>query len=191
VCHGDQGIDKAVQRFLAASRRIRTGLEVQRRRIQDGYDNAPSVLEGEPFEWVNVSDMHENDVDYYVYEMGRLRAMVKAMERPFGFPTELGEALKGVRRLGPKTQGHSGSSTHPADNDALDRVATFSAAMEFHDDGSVDYLVDPRYQHHDATIALLDVVEAFLRTKLKETIAANPPGPLDVQIKQRNDPTSR
>lgn len=127
-------MDKAVHRFLSASSRIRTGLNVQRQRIQDDYDNAPRVFKGEPVEWVNVSAMHENDVDYYVYEMGRLRAMVKAMDRPFGFPTELKAALKTFDAVVPRLKDIRDPRTHPADNDALDRVTTFSAAMEFHDE---------------------------------------------------------
>lgn len=181
-------IDRAVDRFLAASSRIRNGLVQQRARILHAEASAPRIDAGSAGEVVNLTGTFENDVDYYVYEMGRLRAMVKAMGRPFGDPKELTEALRTFDKAVPHMKELRDARTHPIDGDRLDDVGTFTAAVRFSRDRKrkVVYLVDPRYHHHDSAMALLDVADAYLRRQLRRALAERPAEPLDVQIAKRN-----
>jgi hypothetical protein len=58
--------------------------------------------------------------------------------------------------------------THPSDDDRLDNVAWFDSVVRLAPSGPVEYLVDPRYQDHDAALelsrALLTYLEAALRS---------------------------
>ena len=54
--------------------------------------------------------------------------------------------------------------THVADNRGADDVIYFGEAVRLRPGGGVEYLVDPRYEHHDALGRLVDAVEAALLT---------------------------
>jgi hypothetical protein len=181
-------LGRAVDRFLASSSRIRRGLTMQRARILCGAADAPRLLPGTTEEVVDLSGTFANDVDYYVYEMGRLRAMVKAMGRPLDDPERLTEALRAFDEAVPHLKDLRDARTHPVDSDRLDDVGTMTAAIRFNVDGKggVVYLVDPRYQHHDAAIALLDAVDEILHRLLRASLRERPAEPLDVQIARRN-----
>jgi hypothetical protein len=56
--------------------------------------------------------------------------------------------------------------THPSDDARLDAVAWFDAVVKLHPDGAVEYLVDPRYEHHDAAVELSRVIREFLEREL-------------------------
>ena len=106
--------------------------------------------------------------------------------KSFGFPEEVDEALKTFDACVPNLVRIRDARTHTADTNQLDRIGTFSAAVELHPDGSVTYLVDPRHRHHEAALALLDVVQNYLRRNLRERIASDPAKSVEEQIHERN-----
>ena len=57
----------------------------QRARLLRDAAEARRLLPDTTDEIVDLTGTFVNDLDYYVYDMGRARAMVKAMGRPFGF----------------------------------------------------------------------------------------------------------
>ncbi|QNN53579.1 hypothetical protein [Nocardioides mesophilus] len=181
-------LDRTVSRFLNATKRIRDGLSVQRGRVQDAYDNAPRVLNGEPHEWVDVSGFHVNDVDYYAYELVRLRDLAKSARRPLGFPPELQDALDAFDIALPRLLAYRHPTTHFTDTPDLDSVMVLSAALETDDDGvSLRVMVDPKSDHdHAAAMALLNVLDEILLERLAQSIADDPAKPLDEQIRIRN-----
>jgi hypothetical protein len=50
----------------------------------------------------------------------------------------------------------------PSDDARLDGVAWFDAVVELRSSGAVEYLVDPRYGHHDAALDLGRVLFRYL-----------------------------
>lgn len=181
-------IDRATDRFLSAAARIRNGLITQRARIMQAAAEAPKLLEGQLGEATNLTDTFENDLDYYIYEMGRARDMAVEMDKPFGHPVEIKDALAAFDEAVPNLKRIRNPRTHPSDDARLDHVGSLSAAVEFAPTypGGVTYLVDPRYQHHDAALALLDVIQAYLRGLLHAAMKERPGESLDIQIACRN-----
>src|SRR4028119_1371460 len=78
-------VDAAVSRFLSATRRIEAGLTQQRDRVLATERTAPTLLD-DPWapQTKNLTGTFANDVDYYIYELGRLRDLV-AVEAPTTF----------------------------------------------------------------------------------------------------------
>lgn len=181
-------LDQAVSRFTLATRRIRDGLKIQRQRIQDAYDAAPKTFEGEPTEWVDVSGLSANDIDYYAYELVRLRKTAEAMQRPLGSPQELVDALEEFAKSFPRLLAYRNATTHFANTPELDNVVVLSSVLEPDDDGvSLRPMVSPlSKESHGAAMTLLNVMDALLQRTLKQSIAADPPKPLDQQIEARN-----
>lgn len=174
---------------MSATRRIRDGLTIQRQRVQDAYDAAPRIFEGEPYEWIEVSGILVNDVDYYTYELVRLWKTAEAMQRPLGFPQELTDAIEEFANSFPRLLAYRNATTHFADTPDLDNVVVLSSALEPDDDRmSLRAIVNPlSEQDHGAALALLTVMDELLTKRLRESIAADPPTPLDEQIKIRNE----
>lgn len=185
-------IDLATSRFLSAAARIRNGLDMQRARITRAAEDAPRLLEGQEGEVTNLTDTFENDLDYYIYEMGRLRDMAEEMAKPFSHPPEIKEALAAFDEAVPELKKHRNARTHPSDDDRLDDVVSLSAAVRLRPvyPGGVTYLVDPRYQHHDAALALLDVIQTYLRGLLQAAAKSRPAEGLSAQIARRNSETA-
>ncbi|MFI5590080.1 hypothetical protein ACIA5G_33885 [Amycolatopsis sp. NPDC051758] len=169
--------DKAASRFLSALRRTGAGLEKQRHRILDRSANAPRILPDSPHEVIDLTGDDGNDLDYYVYELARLRAVGISIIKIFGQPQELLDAQRSFEASIPHLRDIRNPLTHPNDNDELDEVAFFSAVVKLQSDGSAQYLVDPRYQHHDAAVAYHKALTSFLRTCVRDAIAADPPRP--------------
>jgi hypothetical protein len=142
--------DLARSRFLAAVKRIRAGLGLQRSRILDRAAIAPRVLEGSPYEVINLTDTPDNDLDYYAYELGRLQDAAREMAKVFTNPKEVTEALATFDAALPNLRAARNPLTHPSDDARLDNVAWFSALVRLRGNGSVEYLFDPRYGDHDA-----------------------------------------
>lgn len=181
-------LDQAVSRFLSATRRIRDGLDLQRQRIQDAYDAAPRIFEGEPIEWTNVSGMPVNDIDYYAYELVRLWKTAEAMQRPLGFPRDLADAIDEFAKSFPRLLAYRNATTHFANTPDLDDVVVLSSVLEPDNDGtSLRAMVSPLsdYERHAAG-SLLHVMEDLLQRRLQESMAASPPKPLNEQIRIRN-----
>jgi len=170
-------MDRAIDRFLSASSRIRNGLITQRARTMQSEAEAPRYFEGEPHEYVDLSGTFENDLDYYIYEIGRARFIASAMQRPFGYPSVIEEAVAGFDLIVPHAKFIRDARTHPVDDDKLDQVVNLSGAVRLEPKpfGGVTYLVDPRYQHHEAALDLLDAIDTFLREQLRDSMTRNPP----------------
>lgn len=156
-----EDVSRTVERFLAASGRIRQGLAIQRERVESAYNNAPRTTAGGTLEWIEVTGIKGNDLDYYAYEVGRLHDLVEEMLKSFKRPAKLVTALEEFEAAVPKFKQFRNPSTHMGD-DRLDDVITSFAAIRLLANGDADYLVDPRYQQHDAAIELLDFVHKFL-----------------------------
>lgn len=154
---------RARSRYIAGARRIVAGIERQRERIEQRRAGAPRLLEGTPHEAVVFSTDGDNDLDYYVYELARLQDLTREAIKSFGEPQELVDALAAFDAAVPKLREIRNPLTHVKDNAYLDDVAWFDAHIKLNPDGSVEYLVDSRYQHHDAALALGAAVLAYLR----------------------------
>lgn len=178
-------LDKAASRYLNALRRITSGIETQRQRILDRAANAPRLLEGSPYEVTDLSGDPGNDLDYYIYELGRLRHIGVAATKVFGQPQELLDARAAFEAGIPNLKSIRDPLTHPNDTDDLDDVAWFSSVVRVSPDGRSEDLVDPRYGHHDAAMAYSAALTRYLSGRIQVAIAANPPASLKEQIVER------
>lgn len=161
-------LDKSASRFLNALRRTGAGLEVQRERIVRRAATAPRILPGTPWEAADLTGDPGNDLDYYIYELARLQDLGRAVIRVFGSPGPLVEAEEKLGSAIPKLKTIRNPLTHPSDNDELDQVAWFSAVVNLLPDGSVERLVDPRFEQHDAAMAYHEALTMFLRARLRD-----------------------
>lgn len=89
--------------------------------------------------------------------------MIKSLDSP----PELVDALDVFDRALPKLRQARNPLTHPSDDARLDNAAWFSAFVKLHPNGHVEYLFDPRYQDHDAALALADTLIAYLRARIR------------------------
>lgn len=185
MARANRDLDQSASRFLRMLRHTKAGLELQHRRVLEREANAP-LLNVTPEATVYDADDEGNDLDYYTYELARLRAMGTSIARVFGEASleHAGDALEAAI---PALRTIRNPLTHPNDDDRLDDVVWFGSLVRLSPDGRVEYLIDPRYHHHDLAIAYVDQLIDFLRDKVKHAIAADPPLPIDEQIKRRND----
>jgi hypothetical protein len=153
---------KAYARLLAAHRRIIHGLEVQHRRITSRAAGAPKLSAGSGIDVTDLRGDPGNDIDYYVYELARLQDLAKEIGRVFGDPAEVADALGAFDRAIPALRRLRNPLTHPTDDERLDAVAWFDSVVKLQPGGAVEYLVDPRYGHHDAALELGRVLSRYL-----------------------------
>jgi len=179
-------LDKAASRFLSALRRITSGLETQQRRVLDREANAPRRLPGYHIEVIDLTGDTGNDLDYYIYELGRLEAVGRSVIKVYDMPQELVDAQAVFNERIPKLKEIRDPLTHPNDNDELDDVGWFSSVGRLGDDGRFESFVDPRYDQHDAALAYSAALRQYLRVHVAAAIAADPPVPLSEQIAKRN-----
>ena len=154
----------AARRFRFMTSRIVAGLELQRQRIQDRYDRAPRRLPGTSIEVVDLTadDDRGNDLDYYIYELGRLQDVGREILKVFDMPQEVVDALETFDQAIPNLRRIRNPLTHTDDTDRLDNVTWFSSVVELEGSGRVKDLVDPRYGHHDAALAFATAIESYL-----------------------------
>ncbi|HEY0168948.1 MAG TPA: hypothetical protein VGB75_18030 [Jatrophihabitans sp.] len=164
--------DKAASRFLNALRRFTHGLETQRQRIIDRAANAPKLFEGSDFEVTNHGANPGTDLDYYIYELGRIRAAGISIIKVFRRPDELVAAQAAFEAGIPKLKDIRDPLTHVNDNDELDEVAWFSNVVNLKPGGRVEGLVDPRHQHHDYAMAYSAALMTYLSKHIQAAIAA-------------------
>lgn len=162
--------DKAISRFITMVKRFHDGARIQRSRILDSSAAAPRLMPGTPYEVKNLTDVPPNDLDYYVYELVRLQDAARAMIKVFDKPPELIAALEAFDQVIPELRKIRNPLTHASDDARLERVGSFTALVRFREDGGIDYLVDPRYQHHDAAEALAEALLKFLRARLRASL---------------------
>ena len=133
-------VDRAIDRFLSASSRIRKGLILQRSRIMQAADEAPKLFEGKPYQVTDLSGTHENDLDYYVYESVGLTTWPKRWPSP-SVTQPRSRRLCRLRRRRPGVQeDHSQPSHAPVRRRLPGRpcLGSMSAAIRFEDDGKRD-----------------------------------------------------
>ncbi len=140
---------------------------MERDRIQHQAGTAPRLLEGTEHEVVNLTGLPGNDLDYYIYELGRLRDEAREIIKVFDSPAEVIDALAVFDAEVPKLREARNPLTHASDDSRLDDVAWFSALVRLGPSGAVEYLVDPRHEHHDAAENLAASMLAYLRAGLR------------------------
>lgn len=160
-------LDRARSRFINSVRRFIEGARRQRARIIAAAAEAPRILEGTPYEVVNLTEVPSNDLDYYVYELARIQDAAREIIKVFEEPPEIVAALEAFDSAVPALRAVRNPLTHASDDDRLDHVAWFSALVRLEGNGKVADLVDPRYGHHEAAEALADSLMAFLRSGLR------------------------
>lgn len=180
----NRDLDRSASRFLSFLHRITSGIEKQQQRIVSRAANAPRIPGG-PFEVIDLTGDAGNDIDYYVYELGRLDAVGDSILKIFGPDDELEAAQEAFRTAIPKLREIRNPLTHPNDNDELDAVTWFSSIVRLRPDGSVESLVDPRYEQHDAAVAYGEVLTTYLRHQVQVSITNDPAAPLTEQIRRR------
>lgn len=116
---------------------------------------------------MNLTGVPSNDLDYYAYELGRLQDAAREMLKVFDNPQSVISALTAFEVAVPGLRSARNPLTHASDDARLDDVGWFSALVRLRPDGDVEYLVDPRYGHHDAAETLAEELLRFLRDGLK------------------------
>ena len=139
---------------------------MQRKRTMTATAAAPRLLAGTPYEAVDLTGVPGSDLDYYVYELGRLQDVAREMIKVFDAPPDVVCALDVFDAAVPNLRAARNPLTHASDDARLDDVGWMSAVIRFGPSGQVTYLVDPRYDHHDAE-SLADALLKFLRAKLR------------------------
>lgn len=155
--------EQARSRFVVARRRISQGLETQRARIMGRTAQAPKLFGGTGHEVTDLTGDAGNDLDYYVYELARLRELTCAINKTFDHPVEIVDALASFDQAVPHLRSIRNPLTHPSDDNRLDGVAWFDSVVRLLPNGSVEYLVDPRYEHHDAALELCRALGTYLQ----------------------------
>ncbi len=123
-------------------------------------------MAGTEYEAVDLTDVPTNDLDYYAYELGRLQDVAREMVKTFGSPTEVVTALAAFNEAVPRLRAIRNPLTHADDTARLDTVGRMQALIRYEPNGAVVYLVDPRYEQHDAAESLAATQLVFLRSGL-------------------------
>ncbi len=160
-------LHRACSRLIAATVRILDGARMQRERIIQRSDVAPRLLEGSPYEVIDLTGQPGNDLDYYAYELARLQDAAREVVRVFGAPADVVAALACFDRSIPNLRSARNPLTHTTNDARLDDVAWFSSLVRLKPDGSTEELIDPRYGHHDAAEDLAASLLAYLRLTLR------------------------
>lgn len=151
--------DSTRPHFLNGVVRVRAGLELQRSRILGWAESAPQLLPGV----VDLRDTPSHDLDYYVYELGRLQDIAREVLSIFSEPAVIKDALAAFEMQIPNLRRIRNPLTHIDGRPRLDGVMWFDSIVATAPDGAVEYLVDPRYRHHDAALTLAAALEEFLQ----------------------------
>lgn len=162
------------------------GLELQRSRVLARHENARELLPGNPIS-VRVLEGPDNDLHYYAFEVERLRHIAVASSKVFrseeikGELAKLDDAIPGLKKV-------RDALTHFNDVPFLDDVLMFSSIVMAGDrPGSTVTLVDPRYTHHDAAMALGEFLLSYFRDVIADARQLEPVLSLDEQIAGRNE----
>lgn len=164
--------DRARLRFIFAITRFINGARLEKERLRRRGKEAPRLPPG----IVDLTDSPGNDLDYYIYELGRLQDAAREICKIFDSPPEVVDALATFDGAIPHLREARNPLTHPSDDKRLDNVAWFDALVRLWANGSVESLLDPRDQH-GAVEALAEVLLAYLRGGLTgpaATPAADP-----------------
>ena len=86
--------------------------------------------------------------------------------RPSITRADIVDALASFDQAVPNLRSIRNPLTHPSDDNRLEGVARFDSVVRLLPNGSVEYLVDPRYEHHDAALKLSRALETYLQPDL-------------------------
>lgn len=179
--------EAAIARFLGGIRRVTAGLNMQQQKIANNDRVIRELAAQHPDGLADFTGSPENDVDYYVYELGRLTALAREISNFFKSPPKLVSALTQFELDVPKLKQVRNPLTHLDRTARLDKFVTFSNAVNIHDDGTIEILIDPiGGSHHEAALKLSDTCATYLRQLVQNAIAEFPPQPIDKQIESRN-----
>lgn len=150
-------------RLIAGVKRSIAGANLQRDRIIDAAANAPRPHAHIGVDYADLSDVPVNDLDHYIFELGRLRLVSQEIIRIFGKPPAVQKALDCLDAAVPELWDMRNALMHADERDRLDRVESFSQLVRFTDQGEAETLVDPKGDHHAAAQDLAQQLLAFLR----------------------------
>lgn len=164
-----QDPDRARSRFIQAINRFLPGAWLQKRRLEAQSASAPRLLPGTEYEVVDLTGVPDNDLASTSTSLGRLQDAAREVITVFDRPVEVVAALAEFDGAIPRLREARNPLTHASDDSRLDDAAWLSAFMHLKPGGKVEYLVDPRFQHHDAAEALAETLLAYLRAGLRAT----------------------
>lgn len=138
------------------------GSELCRQRLAD--DTAASVRDiGGGIKIHDLVGYAAHDIDYYAWEATRIvntgRQAIKD-----GIPNadRVQAALDRLEAVAPGLRKFRNAVTHPEDNKGADDITYFGTAVRLLPNGRVEYVIDPRHEHHDALTVLADAIRAAL-----------------------------
>lgn len=106
-----------------------------------------------------------HDVDYYAWEAVRIiKIAEKVVAAGLRGKVDVERALADLRRDAPRLEEFRNAVTHVEENRGADGITYFSDAVELKPNGQVEYVLDPRYRHHDLLAALVAAAERALAT---------------------------
>ncbi len=105
-------LDRARSRFLNAIKRGINGARMQRQWILETSASAPRLLEGSPYEVIDLTGQPDNDVDYYIYELASLQDLAREVIRVFGAPGVVVQALERFESAVPNLRTARNPLTH-------------------------------------------------------------------------------
>lgn len=158
---------KARSRLLHATKRFIEGARLERDRLAEREANAPRLLQGTPYEVINLTGLPTNDLDYYAYELARLQDAAKATIAALDSPPEVVRALEAFDASVPGLRAARNPLTHASDDARLDYVAWLGGIERLLPGSDVEILVDPR-EHHDAAEALASSLTEYLRSAIRK-----------------------
>lgn len=138
------------------------GAELCRQRLAD--DTAGSVRDiGGGIKIHDLVGYAAHDVDYYAWEATRIfntgrQAITDGLQNPGSVQQALDRleaVVTGLRKF-------RNAVTHSEDNRGADDITYFGTAVRLLSNGCVEYVIDPRHEHHDALIALANAIKAAL-----------------------------
>src|SRR4051812_5635701 len=122
-------LDRARSRFIHATKRFIEGARLERERILERSATAPRLLEGSPYEVINLTGEPDNDLDYYTYELARLQDAAREIIRVFKSPSVVVQALDRFETQIPNLRAARNPLTHASNDARLDDVAWFSSLV--------------------------------------------------------------
>lgn len=150
---------------LWSLRRAWAGANLCRARLAAAADAAPVLTYVGGFAVRDLRGHAGHDVDYYSWECVRvIKIADKTIKAGLKGRVEVENALALLREGAPLLEEFRHSVTHPEDNRGADDIMYFGEAVRLHPGGQVEYVVDPRYETHEALGRLFAATEAALLT---------------------------
>lgn len=100
----------------------------------------------------------EHDVSYYAWEAVKIMNIARKVRGDH----RVQAALDAINESAPGLSDFRDAITHPEDNRTADNVLFAAAAVRLQPGLQPEYVVDPRYELHDALEALVSAAEASL-----------------------------